>query len=143
MALKRLKRFDMVYHLDKQLQDFMEQITTKFDKKDVLFALTADHGSGQIVELMHDRGLDSARRISASDLLTFNQYLKKTHGVDNCVLKIKQPHCHLNMKVFDTLDRALQEKIMQISRHSFCNNRVSSKCGRMMSCILYHLIKIN
>ncbi len=109
-----LEAIDMIYHLDKQLQDFMEQIATKFDKKDVLFGLTADHGSGQIVELMHDRGLDSARRISASDLLrSLNQYLKKTHDVDNCVLKIKQPHCHLNMKVFDTLDRALQEKIMQ------------------------------
>ena len=109
-----IETIDMVYHLDKQLQDFMEQVTTKIDKKDVLFALTADHGSGQIVELMRDRGLASARRISVSSLMTeLNQHIKKTYDVDNCVLKIKQPHCHLNMKVFSALDCAVQENIMQ------------------------------
>ncbi len=56
----------------------MEQITTRFNKKDVLFALTADHGSGPIVELMHERGLDGARRISVSELTDcLNQYIKK------------------------------------------------------------------
>lgn len=109
-----IETLDMIYHLDKQLQDFMEHITAKFDKRDVLFALTADHGSGQIVELMRERGLDGARRISLDELTeSLNEHIKKNHGIDNCVLKIKQPHCYLDMKMFGTLDATLQEKILQ------------------------------
>ncbi len=109
-----IETLDMIYQLDKQIQDFMEQITTKFDKKDVLFALTADHGSGPIVELMHDRGLDGARRIPVLELTDhLNQYIKKNYNIENCVLKIKQPHCYFNMKIFGGLDAALQEKILQ------------------------------
>lgn len=109
-----IETLDMIYQLDKQIQDFMEQITTKFDKKDVLFGLTADHGSGPIVEMMHDRGLDGARRIIASELKSIlNQKIKSTYGIENCVLKIAQPHVHLNLPIFDALESATQQKIIQ------------------------------
>jgi len=109
-----IEMLDMVYQLDKQLQDFMDHITTKFDKKDVLFALTADHGSGPIVELMHERGLNGAKRISVTELTnSINEHINKTYNIENLVFKIKQPHCHLDMKAFDALDARLQEKIIQ------------------------------
>lgn len=109
-----IETLDMIYQLDKQIQDFMEQITAKFNKKDVLFALTADHGSGPIVEMMHDRGLDGARRIISSELKELlNQKIKASYNIDNCVLKIMQPHIHLNLPIFTALEPIMQKKIIK------------------------------
>jgi predicted AlkP superfamily pyrophosphatase or phosphodiesterase len=112
-----IETIDMIYQLDKQIQDFMEQVITKFDKEDVLFALSADHGSGPIVELMHKRGLDGARRIRTQELTNqLNEHINKIYNIENCVLKIKQPHCHFDMKIFNALEKDLQEKIMQTTK---------------------------
>jgi predicted AlkP superfamily pyrophosphatase or phosphodiesterase len=104
---------DMIYQLDKQIQDFMEEVTKKFDKKEVLFALTADHGSGQIVELMHNRGLTNVKRILAPELTNrLNEHLQNLYHVKNLVAKIKQPHCYLNTQLVKNFNAHTQQRVI-------------------------------
>lgn len=59
---------DMIYHIDRQLQTFIDYVYSKVDKKDVLFVLTADHGVQPIPELLQKQGFDLARRYLQTDL---------------------------------------------------------------------------
>ncbi len=54
----------MLYHIDKQLGDFLDYLNSKIDPENLLVVLTADHGSHAIPEVAKEQGIDFARRIS-------------------------------------------------------------------------------
>ncbi len=107
-----LEAIDMVYHLDKQLEDIINHAEKRVGKKNVLFALTADHGIGCIPEQLNKEGLHHARRIGRSELVTIlNTFLSKKYGIENLVQNIKQPHVYLDQKQLNNM-KYTQQKLM-------------------------------
>lgn len=78
---------DLIYHLDKQLQAFMQFVQKKVGDENVLFVLTADHGVCPIPELLQKNGNKKAKRI-LSDTLTdkMNNLVKNKYGIENLVM---------------------------------------------------------
>jgi hypothetical protein len=104
---------DMIYHLDKQLQDFMDFSVQHIQSDNVLFCLTADHGIEYMTELLHKKGLDGARRIQSSALIAcINKHIEKAHGAIDVIHDIKQPNVHLNCKALDPLPANKQAVII-------------------------------
>jgi predicted AlkP superfamily pyrophosphatase or phosphodiesterase len=64
-----LECIDIVYHLDKQISDFMSYTDKLFGKKNVLYVFTADHGICPIPEITAQKGYNLARRIDAPTLI--------------------------------------------------------------------------
>lgn len=82
-----LEVIDLIYHLDKQLQDFMQFLQQKVGEENVLFVLTADHGICQIPELLKKNGNKSAKRILSEPLTNkMNNFIKNKYGIENLVM---------------------------------------------------------
>lgn len=112
---------DMIYHLDYQIQQFMNTIHSILESKDVLFVLTADHGVSPIPELLEQEGYPSARRINYADLVpALNQSIKDKFEidsfVDNCMsaqLYIKEKKLKKLSPEQQTESLSLLKKILQ------------------------------
>jgi len=77
---------DIIYHLDKQIADFMHFINTKFGAKNVLYALTADHGVCPIPEITAQKGYHPAKRIVAKKIIAeMNDLVEKKYRLSNFV----------------------------------------------------------
>lgn len=105
---------DMIYHLDKQLGNFMKKVQKYLDPSDVLFILTSDHGTCPIPELMHNKGFPNARRIITSDLIAkINAMLAQRYeGTNNLVTNIKLPSLYLNNNQFNQFTTKEQQEIL-------------------------------
>ena len=81
-----LEVIDLIYHLDKQIQDFMQFVTQKVGAENVLFVLTADHGICQIPELLKKDGNKKAKRILSEPLTEkMNNLIKNKYSIENIV----------------------------------------------------------
>lgn len=105
---------DMIYHLDKQLQDFMQFCQQYMQDNNVLFCLTADHGIEPVTELMQQKGLTNARRIKSADLITkLNALIEEKYGITNIVQSIKQPNVYLRQATLKSLDPSQQHCVLK------------------------------
>ena len=69
---------DMIYHLDCQIEQFMDCVSDYLKRTDVLYVLTADHGVSPIPEIMNEEGYCAAHRINYAEILPdINSDLKK------------------------------------------------------------------
>jgi len=85
-----LETIDMLLHLDKQLEGFMQFVKQKVGKENALFVLTADHGISPVPEYLHHQGLEYAKRISMQKLMTqMNNLIEKKYNIKNIVTFIK------------------------------------------------------
>ena len=104
---------DMLYHLDKQIKNFMNKIEKKVAKKEILFALTADHGIAPIPEKIQQSGIKSARRINVPNLVKkANELIKKKHGIEKLIFKFKTPQFFFNETLFQSLEKKQQNDII-------------------------------
>lgn len=77
---------DMIYHLDMQIEQFMQTVQTVIKPEEILWALTADHGISPIPELLAARGYKNARRIEYQKMITpINAKIKKDVGIDQAI----------------------------------------------------------
>ena len=82
-----LEATDIIYHLDCQIKQFMNQVTKRLKRRDVLFVLTADHGISPIPEILHQEGLYSAHRISTTKIAEqVNQMALKKYGIKDVAI---------------------------------------------------------
>lgn len=103
---------DMLYHLDKQLQNFMSTLYTKIAPEKVLILLTADHGAMPIVESLHEKGYTQALRLNIKELrTTLNKYLKKKHGIENVIRRLEVPDLYLNHAALRQLTSNQKDKL--------------------------------
>ncbi len=78
---------DQIYHLDKQIDIFMKQVSKRFGRNNVLFVLTADHGIQPIPEISQKKGITNARRIDSNALITkMNEFAKNTYNLDDIIV---------------------------------------------------------
>ena len=103
---------DIMYHLDRQIGDFMDFVTDKFGKENSLFALTADHGICPFPELTKKRGFTLARRIMAQDMIvSMNQLVQKKFGIKNMVRSFEPTFFVLDQAKMQALKPDRQQQI--------------------------------
>ncbi len=109
-----IQALDMIYHIDAQLEAFMEKLYQRVPREEVLFILTADHGITPLPELAHKQGLDLARRYIDTDLRrNLNTLIKASYGIENFVIRFKEPQFYVNQKILARLSDDTQKKIYQ------------------------------
>jgi len=103
---------DMIYHLDYQLKRFFNFVHRRIKQSNVLYVLTADHGTEPIPEYLQNKGLKNARRILIPIVCKkIEECIQQQHSIDiKCA--IKTPQIYLD-KTFDNLDKKKQNAILQ------------------------------
>ncbi|MDZ4154644.1 alkaline phosphatase family protein [Methylicorpusculum sp.] len=110
---------DVIYQLDKNLQEFLNTVWRKFDKDQTLLALTADHGGMPLIENVKKKGYESAYRITPKDLIAHaNNAVEKKYGPKNIVLYYKNSQLFLDKKQLAKLDSKKQATILKTIKRS-------------------------
>lgn len=118
-----LETIDMIYHLDKQLMDFIQQVEKMIDKRKVLFVLTADHGVFPTPEHVNKKGDETAHRILQKNLIRdLNQTIFKQFGLDNIIAQIKVNQLYLNKKLFSSLAPETKQEILESLKQTIKKN---------------------
>ena len=105
--------FDLIYHLDWQIKNFMKYVHSKISPKDVLYVLTADHGVMPIVELTKKKGLLNACRIEERPLIrSLNKHILKKYRIKNLVSCYRNGSLYLNRKILRKLPLKKQKDIL-------------------------------
>lgn len=95
---------DIIYHIDKYLESFMEFIERHADAQEIMFCFTADHGNFSMPELLQRKGFSLAHRIIAGDLQKkLNRTIAKKFNLKDVVLKIDFPSIFLNQQCISQL----------------------------------------
>jgi predicted AlkP superfamily pyrophosphatase or phosphodiesterase len=107
-----LEAIDLIYHIDKQLADLMSYAEQKVGAQNVLFVLTADHGTMHIPELVHDMGYTSARRIYTAPLIKkMNELIEKKYNVASLITSFHPSQFYFDKAIFKSLDKKTQRAI--------------------------------
>lgn len=108
-----LECIDIMYHLDRQIGDFMDFVNQEYGADNSLFALTADHGICPFPELTNKRGITLARRIMAPELIAgMNKLLQEKFGLENIVRSFEPTFFVLDQVQIKALDQEKQIKII-------------------------------
>jgi len=92
---------DLLYHLDWQIKQFMEYVEKKVKANDILYVLTSDHGVMPIIENLKERGMKNIHRIDEQKILQeLNEHIKKTHNIENLIVRHLVPQFYVNKKLF-------------------------------------------
>ncbi len=107
-----IEYLDMLYHFDKQLEQFLQYVYQKVSPEKVLIVFTADHGSMPIPELLQERGFTNARRISTHTLKEqINRYILQKFNIASAVRKINAPDIYLNHQQISAFSTKQRTKI--------------------------------
>ena len=107
---------DTVYHLDKQLDNFINNLSKIIKSKDVFYALTADHGIMPIVELSQKKHVHARRVITSELLKTINNSIEKKFGITNIIWRCDEPNLYLDQQKLKKLSFDQQKKIRKFIR---------------------------
>jgi hypothetical protein len=103
-----LEAIDTIYHIDQQLQHFMQYVHKKVGKKNTLWVLTADHGVLPMQGILQLEGISTAHKLSPETLISdMNAHIEHTHGFKNMVTHFQMPQFYLNSQI--TQEMNLQE----------------------------------
>ncbi|MBU4269810.1 alkaline phosphatase family protein [Candidatus Dependentiae bacterium] len=118
---------DMIYHLDKQIKNFLDSLYQNIDEEDILFVLTADHGVQPLVELNKEKNLP-AYRINSSEMLhKINKHINKKYNIKNLVTDFEASQLYFDMKKFNNLDTKTKESIYSDIKKIVLNKKGISK----------------
>ncbi len=105
---------DMIYHLDKQILNFIKYLEKKVGKNNFLFILTADHGVESIPEIIQQYGFREAKRINVLKLIEkMNQLIKEKYEIDDIVLAFFTTQFFLNKEKLNKLDKPTKNAILE------------------------------
>ncbi len=106
-----LEVVDMIYHIDKQIGNFIDKVQQKYGAKNVLFALTADHGIAPIPEIMQAQGYKKSIRVFIKPLIKeMNKIVEEKYGISDFIIDFKKIYLFLDKKKLATLtDKTLNE----------------------------------
>jgi len=103
---------DMLYHLDYQIKRFMDCVNNKTRKRNILWALTSDHGIAPSPEQMQCDGYSSARRIMGPPIVSaLNAALKQTFALDDIALHMDGTYLYVRQDKIDALDKKKQRAV--------------------------------
>lgn len=105
---------DMLYQIDKQIQDFMNFLDRFVGEKNYLLVLTSDHGIAPIPEVQKLKGYTEAQRIMVPDLLReINTDLFKTFGIKTLVSCFEPSSFRIDHAVLRKFDAQKKEEIIR------------------------------
>lgn len=108
-----LESIDLLYHIDQQLGSFMQAVRAIVGSENVLFALTADHGSESIPEISIKKGFSQARRIFTPTIVQeMNNLIEKKFNISNLVLPATASLFFLNQTIFRKLPLDQRKQIL-------------------------------
>jgi len=95
-----LELIDMLYHVDNQLNKFIQSLSQYVPLQETLFVLTADHGVFPILETLKKRGIPFAHRMNADELIkVLNDGIEEKHGIKNAIAHFKMPCFYCSKEV--------------------------------------------
>lgn len=117
-----IEAIDTVYHLDRQIQHFMNCVYKKTNKRNVLWVVTADHGMTLLPEQVREQGYTGARRILGPEVIKdLNAHLAQTCNVENLALLFNANSIYVNDPLFKSLERPVRKKVIKETK-SFMRN---------------------
>ncbi len=103
---------DMIYHLDCQIAQFMDELSCYLKRTDVLYVLTADHGISPIPELLNQEGYESARRIYYENFIPdLNKRIEHTFGVSDLLHDCSSCQLYMNKSALHKLTPSQHKKV--------------------------------
>ncbi|MFC1894540.1 alkaline phosphatase family protein [Candidatus Dependentiae bacterium] len=110
-----LEAIDMIYHLDKQIEELINFFNKKFGKNKIVFTLTSDHGIAPIPEVMKNRGYKKSRRIFVEPIMEkLNNEIEKKYGISKLIIGFKKLQFFLNNTKLNSLEKIKQEEIFDL-----------------------------
>lgn len=107
-----IEAIDIMYHLDRQIQCFMNQVNRITHKRNVLWVVTSDHGMTLLPEQVKEQGYSAARRIMGPEVIkNLNAHLMKEYNIDNLALIFNANSIFIDEERFKELDKPLKKKI--------------------------------
>jgi len=108
-----LEVVDMLYHIDKQIKNFMNFLNQFVGENKYVLVFSADHGIAPIPEIQKLKGYSRARRIVDVDLIKdVNAHLFATFGINDFVLCFEPSAFTIDQKIFTALNEHDQKAIM-------------------------------
>lgn len=106
---------DMIYHLDCQIAQFMDDVSCYLKRTDVLYVLTADHGVTPIPELMNEEGYDAACRIDYGKLIPdLNGLIKNNLHIDDFICRCMSSQIFVKEKIFNAMTPEQQKNSLAL-----------------------------
>jgi len=99
-----LEIVDMLYHIDKQIKNFMDFLNRFVGANNYVLVFSADHGVAPIPEIQKLKGYTNARRIVAQDLMKeVNNHIVEKHGIKDFVLCFEPSSLTIDQKILESL----------------------------------------
>ncbi|HBR70437.1 TPA: hypothetical protein DIC20_01765 [Candidatus Dependentiae bacterium] len=98
---------DTIYHLDRYIQEFMNEVSMIISPRDTLYVLTADHGFIQIPEFTNGKSFH-APTIKEQ----INKTLEMKYGYSNLIKDLRTPFVHVNHEQIKTCNSQIQQSIL-------------------------------
>lgn len=94
---RSLEYIDTLYHIDRYLKNFMDNVKTMIPEEKIFYALTADHGSTPVVEYLKEQKFTLAERLLIPKLeKKMNKKIANKYGIKECVKEIDNPSVFLD-----------------------------------------------
>lgn len=109
---------DFLYHQDKNMQTFMDTVSKRYGKKNVLFVFTSDHGIQPIQEISFKKGITSARRIMSQPIQEkMNALIHEKYGISQIVQNFESSSFFLNHALLANIDPQTTHQIKNDLTH--------------------------
>lgn len=120
---------DMIYHLDMQLEPFIQHAQDQFGAENALFVLTADHGVAPIQEILEDEGFKVPGRVDSKKLTSdMNSHVKQKFAIDDLIQEFRTNQFYFNKDVLTSIDKK-QRKEICASLQEFLSTYPAIKCS--------------
>lgn len=114
---------DMIYHLDCQIERFMDEIGNYLKRTDVLFVLTADHGVSPIPEILNDEGYQPAMRLDYTKIIPeLNQAIKDEFNIDEMICSCMSSQIFIKDTIFNLLNPDQQKQSFALIKEKLSKN---------------------
>lgn len=108
-----LEAIDTVYHLDRQVEELINYAKTYICEQDLCIALTSDHGSMSIPEIIAKKGYP-AKRVNTTKIIdTINARIQEEFGVDAIITGFKSPQFFIHEKKLASLPTRERRSIVR------------------------------
>lgn len=109
-----LEAIDMWYHLDRQLDNFIQTLNKRLNRTDILYALSADHGICPIPELLQKENFSLAHRIDYQKIVTsLNEEIQSKFNQTDLVNGADPDNFYFDLEKVNSLDKPKRKEIIK------------------------------